>query len=139
MLDPRLAQTSLQPGGTKRIWHLLLDQLFTGQWRESLLKFHPRLLRPEHRVGRTRQVLHMKQRPPGTPPGPEQFKHALFSLWIVSPPQPWFQNAFLLIDDDQCCVSLELHADFPHATLVNVPHLSINPHHRQAFVRQILK
>ncbi len=45
------------------------------------------------------------------------------------------QDAFLLVDDDQCRVGLELHADFSHAGSLSFPHFSITSSYRQAFER----
>ncbi|MNR15304.1 hypothetical protein D3C85_1318310 [compost metagenome] len=124
--DPRLAQLRLQPRRTKRIRHLLLDQAFTGHWLKPFLKLHPRLLRPEYRVLRAGQVLHMDHRPSGASPMAKQVQHARFGLWIIPAAEPGMQDAFLLIDDDQCRVCLELHADCSPG-LLSVSHFNI-PH-----------
>jgi hypothetical protein len=46
------------------------------------------------------------------------------------------QNAFLLIDDDQRRVCLELHADFSPAGALNFPHFSITSSCWQAIKRK---
>jgi predicted dienelactone hydrolase len=54
----------------------------------------------------------------------EQFQHALFGLRIIPAAKPGMKDAFLLIDDDQCRVCLELHADFSPG-LLTVSHFNI--------------
>jgi hypothetical protein len=66
----------------------------------------------------------------------QQFQDALFGLRVVSTTQFWMQDAFLLIDDDQRRVCLELHADFSPAVPLNFPHFSITSSYWQAIKRK---
>ena len=77
-------------------------------------------------------MLHMNHRPPGSPPMPQQIENPRLGLRIVSPTESGQQDAFLLVNDDQCCVGLELHADFSHMRSSNFTHFSINSCYRQA-------
>jgi predicted dienelactone hydrolase len=61
----------------------------------------------------------------------EQFQHALFGLRIIPATEPGVEDAFLLIDDDQCRVCLELHADFS-PVLLTVSHFNITGNGWQA-------
>jgi hypothetical protein len=54
----------------------------------------------------------------------EQFQHARFGLRVIPATESGVKDAFLLIDDDQCRVCLELHADFSPG-LLSVSHFNI--------------
>jgi hypothetical protein len=85
-------------------------------------------------------MLHVDNRPSAAAPVVQQLQHAIFGLGVIAPTQPGVKDAFLLIDDEQCGVFLQMHTDsFQAIGFEDQKIAAFGSPYKAAIGRQILK